>query len=211
MFTKVLKPVFARLREKGYISTAYIDDSCLQGQTYAECEENILETVRLMDNLGLTINPNKSVLIPSKQIVFVGFVLCSETMTIRPTKEKVDNITNLCIKICRSKFITIRTFAKLIGMLVVCEPGVRYAPLYYKPLERVKDKNLNWKRGNYGAFMKVTEDTKLHIHWWIQNLRNSFKFVYETNPDLVLTCDSSLKGWGGANFLRKKIYKRAMV
>ena len=32
VFTKVLKPVFAHLREKGYMSTAYIDDSCLQGQ-----------------------------------------------------------------------------------------------------------------------------------------------------------------------------------
>ena len=88
VFTKVLKPVFASLREKGYISTSYIDDSCLQGQTYAECEENVWETFRLMDNLGLTINPEKSVLIPSKQIVFVGFILCSETMTVRPTKKK---------------------------------------------------------------------------------------------------------------------------
>ena len=30
-FTKVLKPVYATLRWKGHISTAYIDDSCLQG------------------------------------------------------------------------------------------------------------------------------------------------------------------------------------
>ena len=77
VFTKVLKPVFASLRETGYISPSYIDDSCLQGQKFAECEENIWETVRLMDNLGLTLNPEKSVLIPSKKIVFVGFILCS--------------------------------------------------------------------------------------------------------------------------------------
>ena len=97
-------------------------------------------------------------------------------------------------------------------MLGACEPGIRYAPLYYKPLERVKDKNLNWKRGIYSAFMKVTCDTKLHIHWWIQNLSSSFKFVYETNPDLIMNCDSSLKGRGGrANFLRRKVHKRAMV
>ena len=41
VFTKVLKPVFAQLREKGYMSTAYIDDSCLQGQTYLECNHKI--------------------------------------------------------------------------------------------------------------------------------------------------------------------------
>ena len=29
-FTKILKPVYATLRRKGHVSTAYIDDSCLQ-------------------------------------------------------------------------------------------------------------------------------------------------------------------------------------
>ena len=33
-FTKLLKPVYAHLRSKGYLSTAFIDDCYLQGQTY---------------------------------------------------------------------------------------------------------------------------------------------------------------------------------
>ena len=90
VFTKILKPVFSVLRQLGHISTASIDDSCLQGQTYQDYENNIFATVSLMDRLGLTINPDKSVLVPCKQIVFVGFILCSETMTVRPTKEKVE-------------------------------------------------------------------------------------------------------------------------
>ena len=50
VFTKVLKSVFAYLREKGYMSTAYIDDSCLQGQTSLECSDNISGTTKLMDS-----------------------------------------------------------------------------------------------------------------------------------------------------------------
>ena len=125
VFTKVLKPIFATLREKGHISIAYIDDSCLQGQTYEECECNIVDDVNLMDRLGLTINIEKSILIPCKQIMFLGLVLCSATMTIRPTKERITKVTNLCEDILSSKFVPIRKFAKLIGMLVACEPGVR--------------------------------------------------------------------------------------
>ena len=34
IFTKILKPVFAKLRAKRHISSAYIDDSCLQGATF---------------------------------------------------------------------------------------------------------------------------------------------------------------------------------
>lgn len=46
IFTKVLKPVFASLRAIGFISTAYIDDSCLQGSTFDECQQNIYSTVK---------------------------------------------------------------------------------------------------------------------------------------------------------------------
>lgn len=34
VFTKILKPVFAKLRADGHVSAAYIDDSCLQGTTF---------------------------------------------------------------------------------------------------------------------------------------------------------------------------------
>ena len=196
VFTKILKPLFAKLRDQGCISTVYIDDSCLQGHTFEQCEENILNTVQLMDELGLTVNPKKSCFIPSKQIQFVGFILCSETMTVRLTKEKVSNIKELCYEIIGKKFITIRIFAKLIGMLVASEPGVRYAPLFYKPLEKIKENNLSWKRGHYDSFMKVTPEIRTHIQWWLDNLDNSFKPIEVEEPAIVMSTDSSLMGWG---------------
>lgn len=196
VFTKVLKPVFATLRAMGLISTAYVDDSCLQGQTYQQCENNILTTIQLMDSLGLTIHPHKSSCVPSKQITFVGFILCSETMTVRLPPEKKLSIKQLCQEIITSKFITIRIFAKLIGSLVASEPGVQYAPLFYKPLEHIKDRNLNFKRGNYESYMKVTDDLKDHIKWWIDHIDTAYKPVTSSNPDLIISTDSSLTGWG---------------
>ena len=66
-----MKPVFATLRAKGFISTTYIDDSCLQGSTFDDCKQNIDNQVALMDSFGLTIHLDKSVLIPAKQIIFL--------------------------------------------------------------------------------------------------------------------------------------------
>ena len=83
VFTKIMKPVFASLRAKGHISSAYIDDSCLQGSSYRECLSNISDTVNLMDSLELTVQPEKSVFVPKQQIIFLGFLLCSVTMTVR--------------------------------------------------------------------------------------------------------------------------------
>ena len=45
-----------------------------------------------MDSLGLTVQPEKSVLVPTQQIVFLGFLLCSVTMTVRLTPERSQEI-----------------------------------------------------------------------------------------------------------------------
>ncbi|MCG8113708.1 MAG: reverse transcriptase domain-containing protein [Candidatus Thiodiazotropha taylori] len=199
IFTKILKPVFAHLRGWGHHSAAYIDDSCLQGSTYQKCLSNIHDTVQLMDSLGLTIQLTKSVLQPTKQIVFLGFVLCSETMSVRPSPERCQAIINLCHDILAQKRITIRQFAKLIGKLVATEPGVEYAPLYYKPLEKVKEKELNSHLGNFDSFMSVTNEITPTIQWWIKNLKTSHKLISHGPPKVILYSDSSTKGWGAFN------------
>ena len=41
VFTKLLKPVFSHLRELGYESVIYVDDSLLHGDTFEECLEDV--------------------------------------------------------------------------------------------------------------------------------------------------------------------------
>ena len=199
VFTKVLKPVFATLRAKGHISTAYTDDSCLQGKTYDACLRNIQDTVSLMDSLGLTVHPEKSVLIPTQEIVFLGFILCSITMTVRPTPDKCQKVITLGQHILDHKRVTIRTFAQLIGRLVALEQGVEYAPLFYKPLEKVKDEHLKLHCGNFDSFMTIPKFIYPTITWWIQNITSSRKLVSHGPPQYVLFSDSSSKGWGSFN------------
>ena len=147
VFTKMLKPVFSSLRKLGHSNTVYLDDSLLQSDTQSDCELNIKDTVKLVDDLGFTVHTKKSVVIPTQCIVFVGFVLNSVDMTIRLTDEKALNIVQECKNILSKKSITIREFAQIIGKLVATEPGVQYAPLYYKRLELHKDKQLQLSRG----------------------------------------------------------------
>jgi len=61
----------------GHLSVAYIDDSYLQADLYDDCVQNVIDTVTMFDNLGLVVHPEKSVLVPSQQLVFLGFILDS--------------------------------------------------------------------------------------------------------------------------------------
>ena len=199
VFTKVLKPIFASLRARGFISTAYIDDSCLQGASFEECSDNIQATVNLMDSLGFTVHLNKSVLFPTKQIVFLGFLLCSDSMTVCLTPERKNELIAYCKGLLNKSKCTIRQFAKLIGLMVASEPGVEHAPLFYKPLEKIKEFQLRINKGNFDRYMKINSKCKDTMQWWIDNLTSSFKPVTQKGPDLILYTDASRLGWGAFN------------
>ena len=199
VFTKILKPIFASLRAQGFISTVYIDDSCLQGSTFEECQRNIWSTVKLIDSLGFIVHLQKSVLIPTKRITFLGFLLCSESMTVRLTQERVKELLDCCSTILGKSKCPIRQFAKMIGKMVAAESRVEYAPLYYKPLEKIKDLNLRKNKDDFDRLMRISRNVGIVIKWWLTNLTSSFKPIMRKAPEFSLYTDASLEAWGAYN------------
>ena len=96
IFTNLLQPVYSTLHNKGHLSSGYIDDSNLQGDTVEECQQNITDTVRLFSRLGFHIHPTKSVFNPTHILTFLGFILNSLEMTVSPTQEKIHKTTEAC-------------------------------------------------------------------------------------------------------------------
>ena len=70
------------LPQKIHKIVGYNDDSYLQGTGYDQCLGNVKDTVTLLNKLGLLIHPDKSVLYPTQQIVFLGFQVNSVTMSL---------------------------------------------------------------------------------------------------------------------------------
>lgn len=196
IYTKVLKPVFRQLRLLGHISTVYIDDTCLQGQTFEACHQNITDTVNLLDSLGFTISIRKSVLVPTQQIEFLGFVLCSQTMTVTLTAKKCYKLSQLCAEILSRRRTTIHKLSQVIGTLIAATPGVEHAPLFIRPLEKMKDKQLKKHKGNYKSFLTVTDEMRQCLTWWIENIHTCKKQILLPEPDAIMFTDASNLMWG---------------
>ena len=58
-----------------HIVSGYIDNLYLQGNTYQKCALYIIDSIQMLDRLGLVIDPEKSELIPQQRIVFWGFII----------------------------------------------------------------------------------------------------------------------------------------
>jgi len=88
-FTKLLKPIFSILRQQGHISVAYIDDSWLTAENFTLYVRNVIDTTTLLDKVGFIIHPEKSVLLPTQTITFLGFVLNSTLMKVTLTQKEL--------------------------------------------------------------------------------------------------------------------------
>ena len=115
MFTKLLKPVYANLRQQGQESSGYIDDSYLQGDDFANCVANVKATVNAFDSLGLITHPEKSALIPTQQLTYLGFMLDSVEMKIFLTPKKIERLTKHCLEILNKSRPTIQEMPHLLA------------------------------------------------------------------------------------------------
>lgn len=198
-FTKLLKPVFAKLRAQGHLSVGYIDDIYLQGASRHECENNVLATKSLLEKLGFVIHMTKSELVPSKKLIFLGFVWDSETMTVKVAEHRAQKVKQNCQRILSAKKWSIRELAQVIGQIVACFPGVLWGPLYYRKLEENKILALRKAKGNYDAYMTtLSSEARKELEWWNNNILKASKPIKHEEPDIVIDTDASFLGYGGS-------------
>lgn len=195
-FTKLMKPVYAKLRQMGYSNSGYIDDSYLQGDTKAECKNNVRDTVSLMSELGFVIHEKKSVFEPVQNIVFLGNHIDSIKMIVYLTEARKLVLISECVKLRNKNIATIREVARVIGLIVASFSGVEYGPLFYRELEKEKANCLSNCSGNFDASMFITDSMRLDLDWWIENLPTASRKISHGTPRKVIVSDASKTGWG---------------
>ena len=195
-FTKLMKPVFALLRKDGHTSTSFLDDSLLVADTKDNCMKNVEDTAGLLTKLGFIIHPTKSIFEPTTQIQYLGVVIDSVTMKVTLTPERKLHLKSGCLKLITIRQCTIRELAKVIGMIVASFPAVKYGPLHYRQLEKEKIAALKSKKGDFDQTMQLSSTGCDELQWWCDNVDEACNDILQGEPDLVISTDASLTGWG---------------
>jgi len=131
-----------------------------------------------------------------KQIIFLGNLIDSVSMTVTLPKEKVANIVQACSELQNMTFAKIRQVARVLGLMVSTFSAVEFAPLHYRVIERQKILALQNMKGDFDLWMNVSQGIKNELQWWIDNLAHQKRRIIHANPSLVITCDASNDGWG---------------
>ena len=196
MFTKVLKPVYAHLRQMGHVATGYIDDTFIMSNSCEGCVTSIECTTGLLTSLGFYINTDKSVTIPTQELEHLGFLLNSKSMTVSLTARKKENLLSKCTQLLKARKLTIRAVAELIGLIVSSFTAVEFGRLHYRHLELNKVQALKGAAGDFDASIVLTDEAKTEIHWWIDHVMSEIRHVDHGPFVYSLTTDASEEGWG---------------
>ena len=73
---------------QGHTSVVYVDDFYLQGDSYESCLKNVIDTIIMLRSLGSTTHPEKSVLKPIQNLIYLGFIINSKDMTLTLIEEE---------------------------------------------------------------------------------------------------------------------------
>ena len=199
-FTKVMKPVFSRLRQEGILCWYYLDDSLYVKESYQKVELNTQKAIRLLESLGFTINLEKSNLKPSVEIIHLAFKINSLSQMVSLLEEKVAKTFSSCKDLLTTNRISIRHLAQVIGLLVSSFMAVNHGQLHYRCLEIYKTQCLK-NTGCNDALITLDKNSRQDLLWWIlnvssKNVRPNKNIIGISEWQYEFFSDASCLGWG---------------
>ena len=145
--------------------------------------------------MGFIIKPSKSQLTPSQSITHVGFLWDSVSFTVKVLPEKVSSLKVLCSS-ALSGPISIRSLAKIIGVIDSFKFACPIAPLHYRSLQADLIHNYPFS-DDWDAPIYLSSSATDDLKWWLDcNPSLPPSPLYSFSPSHQLETDASLKGWG---------------
>lgn len=194
IFTRVMKTLFAVMREQGCECIMYLDDSLFMADSVQKCISDTNSAMEILNSAGFYINRTKSVVQPTQEIKFLGFTINSVEMKIYLPRDKKLRLKHLAESLLAQPVVTVEKLAQVIGTIVAYLPAFVYGKLHYRGLEVDKIETL--KTGSYKSKLNLSNCAKNDLHWWTDNVQNSGAPIKPLEYTKIIYTDASLTGYG---------------
>ena len=164
------------------------------GSSFQDCQKAQSTLITLLGELGFYVSWKKCAS-PSKQVRYLGIIIDSVSMCLSLPEDKLVKLTK------ELEFFRERTRAskkqiqRLCGIIAHCAKVIKGGRTFSR---RIIDLLSGLKDGN--ARIRLSDDFKLDIEWWIQFAKDFNGKEYIIFPNLgdgfVFATDASLQGYG---------------
>lgn len=192
-FNKIVRPVITYLRSLGLRVTVFVDDFLLAAHISCITDHKDLLLHTLQD-LGFSVNFEKSVLVPRQSIGFIGYTISSvgSKLLVKAQSQRVSSVKHTLRHILKHQSVSARTLAKALGKCVSVAWVVSPGKLFLRKSYRLLSSRLSWEDK-----LILTAEVTEELQWWLSSIDywNAREVCSEIIQAQVFT-DASALGWG---------------
>ena len=194
VFTRVMAPVSAILHSMGIRMRRYLDDWLVQSSSRESLVQDLQTVLHLCHELGIVVNPQKSNLVPSQVVQYLGVIIDAQSFRASPSPERVSRLLSTAGEFQSSASPPASLWLSLLGIL---------SSLAHLVPGRLRMRSLqlclhrSWDRLDLQAPVSVTQECLRDLQWWLHLPRlSSGVSLCQVSPDLHFWSDASDVGWG---------------
>ena len=174
--------VLGTLRSLGFKLVVYLDDIILAASTRELCIYQGQILIKTLENLGFVINLEKSNLVPSEVVLFLGFIVDSKKMSFSLPDSKIRSIRLSAQTLLNQPKVSLRNLSQFIGMCNASRTAVLEAPLHYRSIQNQLTSTLRSQpitQQNYDVKICLNSQSRKDFIWWVKKFENQ---LFKTNP-----------------------------
>ena len=196
VFVKCTQAAIAPLRQRGIRIATYIDDWLLSADSPLDARSHTQQVVSHLSSLGFSINHEKSCLVPTQTIDYIGITLNSLSFTAKLSQERVKSF-HTCLTLFRpGRKVPFGTCMRMSGLMASAISLVRLGRLHMRPFQAWM-KSLQIPSSQRRRQVLVTAECVLALTWWRgQHVLTEGVPMGMALSRKVVTTDASLSGWG---------------
>ena len=195
VFTRVMAVVSSVLHLEGIRMLRYLDDWLIQSSSRAEACRARDRVLQLCSVLGISVNMDKSDLVPTQVCVYLGTVLNSRTLKAFATPARLEKWLQLAAEFLSSKVQPASSWQVVLGHLSSLSQLVPGGHLRMRSLQLRL--NQAWDYDDPNVLVSWDSNCEEDLLWWCaeDHLHAGVSLV-EVPPDRAFWSDASDTGWG---------------
>ena len=192
VFTRVMAPVSAILHFMGIRMRRYLDDWLVQSSSRESLLRDLQTVLHLCHELGIVINPQKSNLVPSQMVQYLGVVIDTTSFRASPSQERISKLQSTAAEFRSSASPPASLWLSLLGVLSSLAHLVPGGRLRMRSLQICLHRS--WDRQDPEAPVSASVECLRDLQWWLHLPRLSLGVsLCQVSPDLHFWSDV---GWG---------------
>ena len=195
VFTRVMAPVSAFLHRTGIRLHRFLDNWLVQASSREQVLLALETVLQFCSSLGIVVNWEKSQLIPTHHMVYLGVLLDSISFRASPALKRVEKLLSIGDVFLSCEKQPVSSWLELLGVLSSMIQLVLGGRLQMRSLQFTLRRS--WDQVDQIALVSWTPEIRSDLEWWLDRERLVLGVALDqVSFQLDLWSDASGVGWG---------------